>query len=43
MAERYRQSATKYWSETLSDIAKVKIGYQKEIRALKKAIVADLN
>lgn len=36
VAERYRQSAAKYWSETLSDIAKVKIGYQKEIKVLRK-------
>ncbi|ECH9341660.1 hypothetical protein F4V72_23360 [Salmonella enterica subsp. diarizonae] len=36
IARRYRLSATNYWSKTLSDIAKAKIGYQKEIRALKK-------
>ena len=41
IAERYRQSAAKYWSETLSDIAKVKIGYQKEIRARRKKEVTD--
>jgi hypothetical protein len=41
IAERYRGSAAKYWSETLSDIAKAKIGYQKEIRALKKKNAAD--
>lgn len=29
IAERYRQSATNYWSKKLSDIAKAKIGYQK--------------
>lgn len=36
IAERYRKSAKKYWSDTLSDIAKAKIGYQKDIRALRK-------
>lgn len=36
IAERYRESADKYWSETLSDIAKAKIGYQKKIKALRK-------
>lgn len=43
VADRYRQSAAKYWSETLADIARAKLGYQKEIRALKKKKVNDLN
>ncbi|HGM4961242.1 TPA: hypothetical protein ACKPZ6_004837 [Serratia liquefaciens] len=43
ISERYRGAATKYWSATLSDIAKAKIGYQKEIRVLKKKKAANID
>ena len=36
VTERYRKSATRHWRKTLSDIEKVKKGYQKEIRARRK-------